>query len=410
MKMMMGPPLPPPPPLLPFSSTKDNNNKCPQDEEEEGSIIPRPKSKMKSLNWTKIPVNPSSASTENIWSRLSQTKSELIQCVNFDLLEGWFRQPLPKSEPNSAAASPMIQRRSKRFPNNLSPELNLNESEDSHHSSSLPAVNILDRQKALNVVIFLRQFRDTPDDIICMIKEGDHLSLGCEGLSNLMKLLPTEEEERQLKILMSSSYRIHDRIPPAESFLHLLIQIPDYKLRVECMLFKEEYEALFSSLSSSVRVTLSAARELQQSQRLQRVLSLILVTGNFLNAGGYAGNASGFRIMSLLKLSEIRANKPGLNFLHFIAQQLDHQSQEDDKSASVFYLELPSLQEASKVAVDAMKGDIESLTKKISRIESQLLARESKIIQQEQESPIDKTDEVFFRKMQDFVRDRKSVV
>jgi len=35
--------------------------------------------------------------------------------------------------------------------------------------------------------------------------------------------------------------------------------------------------------------------------------------------GGYAGNAVGFKLDSLLKLSEIRANRPNMNLLHYVA-------------------------------------------------------------------------------------------
>lgn len=35
--------------------------------------------------------------------------------------------------------------------------------------------------------------------------------------------------------------------------------------------------------------------------------------------GGYSGNAAGFRISSLLKLADTKANKPGMNLLHFVA-------------------------------------------------------------------------------------------
>ena len=34
----------------------------------------------------------------------------------------------------------------------------------------------------------------------------------------------------------------------------------------------------------------------------------------------YAGNAVGFKLSSLLKLADTKANKPGMNLLHFVAQ------------------------------------------------------------------------------------------
>lgn len=35
--------------------------------------------------------------------------------------------------------------------------------------------------------------------------------------------------------------------------------------------------------------------------------------------GGYAGNAVGFKLSSLLSLADTKANKPGMNLLHFVA-------------------------------------------------------------------------------------------
>jgi hypothetical protein len=37
--------------------------------------------------------------------------------------------------------------------------------------------------------------------------------------------------------------------------------------------------------------------------------------------GGYAGDAAGFKMLSLLKLSEIRANKPGVSLIHYVATE-----------------------------------------------------------------------------------------
>lgn len=36
--------------------------------------------------------------------------------------------------------------------------------------------------------------------------------------------------------------------------------------------------------------------------------------------GGYAGNAAGMKLSSLQKLTDIRANKPGMTLLHYVVQ------------------------------------------------------------------------------------------
>ena len=45
----------------------------------------------------------------------------------------------------------------------------------------------------------------------------------------------------------------------------------------------------------------------------------VILTLYVATQGGYAGNAAGFRISSLLKLADTKANKPGMNLLHFVA-------------------------------------------------------------------------------------------
>jgi len=42
-------------------------------------------------------------------------------------------------------------------------------------------------------------------------------------------------------------------------------------------------------------------------------------THYFFLQGGYAGNAAGVKLSSLQKLTDIRANKPGMNLIHYVA-------------------------------------------------------------------------------------------
>ncbi len=44
----------------------------------------------------------------------------------------------------------------------------------------------------------------------------------------------------------------------------------------------------------------------------------MLIFTQFLFQSTYAGDAAGFKLTSLLKLTEIRANKPRMNLLHYV--------------------------------------------------------------------------------------------
>lgn len=62
--------------------------------------------------------------------------------------------------------------------------------------------------------------------------------------------------------------------------------------------------------------------DLMKSKTLQEILSIIIIIGNFLNSGGYAGNAAGIKLSSLTKLTEIKANKSGMHLLHLVAMEV----------------------------------------------------------------------------------------
>ena len=82
------------------------------------------------------------------------------------------------------------------------------------------------------------------------------------------------------------------------------------------------------------------------NKALQEVLYMVVVAGNFLNAGGYAGNAAGVKLSSLQKLTDIRANKPGMNLIHFVALQAERKN----KELLLFADDMSSLENASKYA------------------------------------------------------------
>lgn len=85
------------------------------------------------------------------------------------------------------------------------------------------------------------------------------------------------------------------------------------------LLLKEEFTVTIGILEPSIKFIRFAAREIEEATKLHEILYMILVAGNFLNSGGYAGNAAGFRMMSLLKVADMRANRPGMNLIHYVA-------------------------------------------------------------------------------------------
>ncbi|GBM76263.1 FH2 domain-containing protein 1, partial [Araneus ventricosus] len=165
------------------------------------------------------------------------------------------------------------------------------------------------------------------------------------------------------------------KLGSAEKFLLQLIEVPSYKLRVESMLLKEEFLANQEFLENSIETIRCAAQELEECRKLHEVLYRVLVAGNFLNAGGYAGNAAGFKMLSLLKLTDIRANKPSVTLIHYVAEEVLKKRPD----LLEFPKEIQNLEEASKISMETLKTDVSSLCQRVSKVSTQVTVADDQI-------------------------------
>ncbi|KAG8005940.1 FH2 domain-containing protein 1 [Nibea albiflora] len=192
--------------------------------------------------------------------------------------------------------------------------------------------------------------------IVDDIHHGNSEPYGVEPLRELLKLLPETEEVKKLK-----SYRGDiSKLSLADSFVYLLIQLPSYSVRIESMLLKEEFPAVCEAMKRDIKILRTATKELMCCEELHAVLHLVLQAGNILNAGGYAGNAVGFKLSSLLALADTKANKPGMNLLHFVAL--------------VSHLVL-------QISVETLDADLQRLTSRTRSVEESV-QRDTELLQQ----------------------------
>ncbi|XP_034943897.1 FH2 domain-containing protein 1 [Chelonus insularis] len=343
----MEPPLPPPlhvPAVhrVPTPEPPNNNAKLlPQQE------TPTPKTKMKTINWNKIP-NHKVIGKRNIWSLVAnEHQNSPMADLDWAEMEGLFCQQIPPVGPPATCVSsngPGVDaERRRREPTEIA---------------------LLDGKRSLNVNIFLKQFRSSNEDIIQLIRDGGHDDIGAEKLRGLLKILPEVDELEMLKSFDGDKSKLGN----AEKFFLQLIQVPNYKLRIECMLLKEEFAANMSYLEPSISSMILAGEDLMTNKPLQEVLYMVVVAGNFLNSGGYAGNAAGVKLSSLQKLTEIRANKPGMNLIHYVALQAERKR----KDLLNFSRNMNALEAATKTTIEQLNNEFNTLDTKIKKIKTQI--------------------------------------
>ncbi|XP_029304279.1 FH2 domain containing 3 [Cottoperca gobio] len=220
-----------------------------------------------------------------------------------------------------------------------------------------PQVTILDSKKSMNIGIFLRQFKRPVTDMVQDICQGNWLRFGTGKLKELCKLLP---EESEVKRLLSFSGNL-SVLPEADRFMVQLVKVPGYEERLKAMVLREEFFPLMEEVKNFVAVMTKAANELLDCDDLHSVIRLVLKAGNYMNAGGYTANAIGFRMTSLLKLADTKANKPGMNLMHYVAKQ----AEDIDAELLTFHTQLEHIGMGSRVCKEEVITDFEREVKKV---------------------------------------------
>lgn len=245
-----------------------------------------------------------------------------------------------------------------------SPRLGRDPQDPDRRRKESSEIALLDGKRSLNVNIFLKQFRSSNEDIIQLIRDGAHDDIGAEKLRGLLKILPEVDELEMLRSFDGDRMKLGN----AEKFLLQLIEVPNYKLRIESMLLKEEFAANMGYLEPSINSMIVAGEDLMTNKPLQEVLYMVLVAGNFLNSGGYAGNAAGVKLSSLQKLTDIRANKPGMNLIHYVALQAEKKRTELLR----FPEEMTALEDATKTTVEQLQNEINALDSRIKKVRKEI--------------------------------------
>ena len=176
---------------------------------------------------------------------------------------------------------------------------------------------LLDPRKSQNTAIVLRSLAISRREILDALIDGHEL--GADTLEKLTKISPTQEEAAKILQFSGNPSRLAD----AESFLyHILKAVPSAFTRFSAMLFKANYDPEILHFKESLQTLELGCQELRARGLFLKLLEAILKAGNRMNAGTARGNAQGFNLNALKKLSDIRSNDGKTTLLHFVVEQV----------------------------------------------------------------------------------------
>uniref|UniRef100_A0A8D0GTE5 FH2 domain-containing protein n=1 Tax=Sphenodon punctatus TaxID=8508 RepID=A0A8D0GTE5_SPHPU len=89
-----------------------------------------------------------------------------------------------------------------------------------------------------------------------MIHKGDRTKFDVEILKQLLKLLPEKHEIENLKSFKEEKAKLAN----ADQLYLLLLRVPSYQLRIECMLICEETSVLLEMLEPKAETIVRACK------------------------------------------------------------------------------------------------------------------------------------------------------
>lgn len=90
-----------------------------------------------------------------------------------------------------------------------------------------------------------------------------------------------------------------------EKYMVTMIDVEDAGAKLDAMLFRSIFKHRFEETTEGIRILNNACDELRSSEKLRKLMAMILTVVNQINTGGEGKMAMGFTLDALLKLNEV---------------------------------------------------------------------------------------------------------
>uniref|UniRef100_A0A8C3X448 Diaphanous related formin 3 n=1 Tax=Catagonus wagneri TaxID=51154 RepID=A0A8C3X448_9CETA len=312
----------PPPPTLPFGLKPKKEFK--------------PETSMRRFNWLKI--RPQEMTEDCFWIKANENKYE-----NVDLL--------CKLE-NTFCCQPKEKREEEDF------------DEKKAIKKKIKELKFLDSKVAQNLSIFLSSFRVPYEEIKMMILEVDETQLAESIIQNLIKHLPDQEQLNSLSQFKND----YNNLCEPEQFAVVMSNVKRLRPRLSAILFKLQFEEQVNNIKPDIMAVNTACEEIKKSRSFSKLLELVLLMGNYMNAGSRNAQTFGFNLSSLCKLKDTRSADQKTTLLHFLVEICE----EKYPDILNFVDDLEHLDKASKVSVETLEKNLKQMGRQLQQLEKDL--------------------------------------
>ncbi|CAA7032359.1 unnamed protein product [Microthlaspi erraticum] len=229
-------------------------------------------------------------------------------------------------------------------------------------------IRLIDGKRAQNCEIMLSNVKVPLQDLMNSVLNLDESALDADKVENLNKFCPTTDEMSKLKAYDGDK----NMLGKCELFFLEMMKVPRVDKKLRAFSFKIQFSSQISQLRDSLNVVHSTAEQIKNSEKLKRIMQTVLAIGNALNQGTNRGNAVGFKLDSLPKLSETRSSNFHKNLMHYLCWILS----EEIPEVLDFSEDLFSLEPATKIQLKFLADEMQAINKGLGNVVEELSSSE----------------------------------
>ncbi|XP_075219811.1 diaphanous related formin 1 isoform X2 [Lycorma delicatula] len=228
------------------------------------------------------------------------------------------------------------------------------------------ALRVLDSKAAQNLSILLGGSLKhlSYQDVKKCILRCDFNVLTDSILEQLINYLPPPDQLKRLTELDVP----YDQLTEAEQFAVTIAEIKRLMPRLKSMKFRQHHPELVQDIKPDIVAGAAACEEVKQSKKFLRILELILLMGNYMNSGSRNGQAFGFEISFLPKLSGTKDIENKTTLLHYLVDTIERKFPE----LLAFADELVHVDRAARVSTEAIQKALRMMESNVRNLETDL--------------------------------------
>ncbi|XP_011337146.1 protein diaphanous isoform X1 [Ooceraea biroi] len=238
---------------------------------------------------------------------------------------------------------------------------------DKSSSKKVKDLKVLDSKAAQNISILLGgTLKHMP------YVEVKRCLFRCEGpvisdnvLQGLIQYLPPPDQLSKLQIYKDQ----YDDLTEAEQFCVTISTIKRLLPRLRSLSFMLRYEELVQDVKPDIVAGTAACEEVKSSKKFARILELILLFGNYMNCGSRNGQAFGFEISFLTKLTSTKDIDNKQTLMHYLVNTIEVKFPE----CLNFMEELAHVDRASRVSMENIQRILRQMENNIRNLEQDLM-------------------------------------